>query len=196
MFAIDAILLAMKTIHQLTLCYSPVFPTLLMRAHNSTASLLAPQEAATGTAAKSSLTGSPSAETVTHGKLPPNLCNGLFIRLATQHAVRVLTTFRSEYVLKRDGEDVQVNNACESTSGTWKSPYDGATWTDAGDLDIDHMVPLKNAWIVSITAPPSQDVHLCSPSPAVWCFCLDYPSTSSFRQRHLPPAAVGRHQRS
>jgi len=55
----------------------------------------------------------------------------------------------SEYVLKRDGTNVVTNSACAATSGTWKSPYDGATWTQASDIDIDHMVPLKNAWIVS-----------------------------------------------
>ncbi|KAF9769182.1 hypothetical protein IL306_013415 [Fusarium sp. DS 682] len=54
----------------------------------------------------------------------------------------------SEYVLKRDGTNVVTNSACAATSGTWKSPYDGATWTQASDVDIDHMVPLKNAWIV------------------------------------------------
>jgi len=52
-----------------------------------------------------------------------------------------------ETVLKRDGAGVVVNSACAATSGTWRSPYDGATWTAASDLDIDHMVPLKNAWI-------------------------------------------------
>ncbi|RBQ68099.1 hypothetical protein FVER14953_08190 [Fusarium verticillioides] len=52
-----------------------------------------------------------------------------------------------EYVLKRDGTSVVTNSACAATSGTWKSPYDGATWTQASDIDIDHMVPLKNAWI-------------------------------------------------
>ncbi|KAH6606048.1 hypothetical protein Trco_005201 [Trichoderma cornu-damae] len=52
-----------------------------------------------------------------------------------------------EYVLKRDGQDVQVNNACEAQSGTWISPYDNAVFTNASSLDIDHMVPLKNAWI-------------------------------------------------
>lgn len=55
----------------------------------------------------------------------------------------------SEYVLKRDGTNVVVSSACTATSGSWLSPYDGATWTAASDLDIDHMVPLKNAWIVS-----------------------------------------------
>ncbi|KFY06048.1 hypothetical protein V491_08888, partial [Pseudogymnoascus sp. VKM F-3775] len=41
---------------------------------------------------------------------------------------------------------VVTDSACASTSGTWLSPYDGATWTAASDVDIDHMVPLSNAW--------------------------------------------------
>ena len=52
-----------------------------------------------------------------------------------------------ETVLKRDGTSVVVDAACAATSGTWRSPYDGVTWTAASDLDIDHVVPLKNAWI-------------------------------------------------
>lgn len=59
-----------------------------------------------------------------------------------------LNSHISEYVLQRDGTNVVVNSACTATSGTWYSPYDGATWTAASDVDIDHMVPLKNAWIV------------------------------------------------
>ena len=58
----------------------------------------------------------------------------------------------SEYVLKRDGTNVVVDSACAATSGTWFSPYDGATWTAASDVDIDHMVPLKNAWISGANA--------------------------------------------
>ncbi|KAF5018052.1 hypothetical protein F66182_9987 [Fusarium sp. NRRL 66182] len=52
-----------------------------------------------------------------------------------------------EFVLQRDGRNVVQNSACAATSGTWVSPYDGATWTQASDVDIDHMVPLKNAWV-------------------------------------------------
>ncbi len=52
-----------------------------------------------------------------------------------------------ETVLKRDGVGVVVNSSCTATSGSWHSPYDGATWSAASDVDIDHMVPLKNAWI-------------------------------------------------
>jgi hypothetical protein len=56
-------------------------------------------------------------------------------------------------VLKRDGTSVVVNPACSPTSGSWHSRYDGATWTAASDVDIDHMVTLKNAWISGAWAP-------------------------------------------
>ncbi|WP_308198746.1 GmrSD restriction endonuclease domain-containing protein [Actinomadura litoris] len=41
---------------------------------------------------------------------------------------------------------MQTDSSCAAVSGTWYSPYDGATWTQASDLDIDHMVPLAEAW--------------------------------------------------
>ncbi|SDF58499.1 Protein of unknown function [Lentzea fradiae] len=51
-----------------------------------------------------------------------------------------------EAVLKRDGTNVVTNSSCAATSGRWFSPYDGATWTAASDVDIDHIVPLAAAW--------------------------------------------------
>ncbi|WLW55449.1 HNH endonuclease family protein [Streptomyces sp. SX92] len=51
-----------------------------------------------------------------------------------------------EVVLKRDGTNVVQDSACAATSGSWYSVYDGATWTAASDLDIDHLVPLAEAW--------------------------------------------------
>ncbi|MFD5542724.1 HNH endonuclease family protein [Streptomyces sp. NPDC127079] len=51
-----------------------------------------------------------------------------------------------EWILKRDGTNVVTNSACTATSGSWYSPYDGATWTAASDVDIDHLVPLAEAW--------------------------------------------------
>lgn len=51
-----------------------------------------------------------------------------------------------ETVLKRDGTNVVTNSSCAAVSGNWFSPYDGATWTAASDVDIDHIVPLANAW--------------------------------------------------
>ncbi|MFC0600868.1 HNH endonuclease family protein [Streptomyces palmae] len=51
-----------------------------------------------------------------------------------------------EVVLKRDGTNVQTDSSCAATSGSWYSAYDGATWTAASDVDIDHVVPLAEAW--------------------------------------------------
>jgi hypothetical protein len=49
-------------------------------------------------------------------------------------------------VLKRDGQGVSVGSDCRIGQGSWFSPYDGKTVTNPQDLDIDHMVPLANAW--------------------------------------------------
>lgn len=51
-----------------------------------------------------------------------------------------------ETVLKRDGVNVVTDSGCAAVSGSWYSEYDGATWTAASDLDIDHVVPLAEAW--------------------------------------------------
>ncbi|KIM37489.1 hypothetical protein M413DRAFT_275443 [Hebeloma cylindrosporum] len=52
-----------------------------------------------------------------------------------------------ETVLKRDGTNVVTDSACKALSGNWVSPYDNVPTTLASDLDIDHLVPLKEAWI-------------------------------------------------
>jgi hypothetical protein len=49
-------------------------------------------------------------------------------------------------VLKRDGTGVKATSDCKIYAGTWVSPYNGKTYTKALDLDIDHLVPLGNAW--------------------------------------------------
>ncbi|MFI0766126.1 HNH endonuclease family protein [Streptomyces sp. NPDC021218] len=51
-----------------------------------------------------------------------------------------------ETVLKRDGSGVVTDSSCAATNGSWYSPYDGATWSAASDVDIDHLVPLAEAW--------------------------------------------------
>ncbi|PWK70937.1 uncharacterized protein DUF1524 [Streptomyces sp. CG 926] len=51
-----------------------------------------------------------------------------------------------EVVLKRDGTDVTQDAECKAVSGNWKSLYDGAVVTEAGKMDIDHMVPLAEGW--------------------------------------------------
>jgi 5-methylcytosine-specific restriction endonuclease McrA len=49
-------------------------------------------------------------------------------------------------VLKRDGTGVTVDSDCEPTGGSWYSVYDGTTFTDDSAVDIDHIVPLSEAW--------------------------------------------------
>ncbi|GAA2476126.1 HNH endonuclease family protein [Streptomyces gobitricini] len=51
-----------------------------------------------------------------------------------------------EVVLKRDGVNVVQDSGCAAVSGSWYSPYDGATWYAASDVDIDHVVALSEAW--------------------------------------------------
>lgn len=56
-----------------------------------------------------------------------------------------------EAVLIRDATTVSANG-CRIISGSWFSPYDATTWTSASRLDIDHMVPLKEAWVSGASA--------------------------------------------
>ncbi|TRZ74384.1 MAG: HNH endonuclease [Actinobacteria bacterium] len=53
-----------------------------------------------------------------------------------------------EQVLKRDSVTLpQVDPyRCKVIAGDWVSPYDGAKWSDPTDVDIDHVVALKEAW--------------------------------------------------
>ncbi|WP_240139804.1 HNH endonuclease family protein [Streptomyces sp. MUM 178J] len=51
-----------------------------------------------------------------------------------------------EVVLDRDGTGVEQASNCSAVSGSWYSPYDGATWYAASDVDIDHVIPLAEAW--------------------------------------------------
>lgn len=49
-------------------------------------------------------------------------------------------------MLKRDGTGVVAGDNCAPTQGSWFSPYDGETWSNPADVDIDHVVPLAEAW--------------------------------------------------
>ncbi|MFF3787855.1 DUF1524 domain-containing protein [Streptomyces sp. NPDC001933] len=51
-----------------------------------------------------------------------------------------------EVTLQRDGQDVVQDDQCRAVSGTWYSEYDGLTIDSASRIDIDHVVPLKEAW--------------------------------------------------
>lgn len=53
---------------------------------------------------------------------------------------------RREVLIAESTTPVTVGAGCSIIGGTWFSVYDGVTTTDASTFDIDHMVPLKEAW--------------------------------------------------
>ena len=48
--------------------------------------------------------------------------------------------------LIRDGREEAVGSGCVVGSGRWFDPYTGTTYTQPSDIDVDHVVPLANAW--------------------------------------------------
>ena len=69
-----------------------------------------------------------------------------------------------DVVLRRDGTAVTVDDDCKIVEGTWFSVYDGETFTDPQNIDIDHMVPLANAWRTGAkpTGPTSSGRHFAN----------------------------------
>lgn len=53
---------------------------------------------------------------------------------------------REEVLIHESRTTVYPGSGCRVTTGRWYSWYDGATWTQASDVDIDHVVALKEAW--------------------------------------------------
>lgn len=53
---------------------------------------------------------------------------------------------REEVLLAETRVTATVGAGCAVSSGRWLSWYDGATWTAPSDVDIDHVVALKEAW--------------------------------------------------
>lgn len=53
---------------------------------------------------------------------------------------------RREVLIRDSITPVTVGPGCDISGGTWFSVYDGVTSTDPGDFDIDHLVPLAEAW--------------------------------------------------
>ncbi len=54
---------------------------------------------------------------------------------------------REEVLIAESRSRAQVDPyGCKVVAGDWYSLYDGLTFTDPAELDIDHMVPLAEAW--------------------------------------------------
>jgi hypothetical protein len=53
---------------------------------------------------------------------------------------------RNEVLIEEADDPVTVGSGCSLSGGRWFSYYDRVSWTDPADVDIDHMVPLAEAW--------------------------------------------------
>lgn len=53
---------------------------------------------------------------------------------------------REEVLIAESLVPATVGAGCAVSAGKWYSWYDGATWTIPSDVDIDHFVPLGEAW--------------------------------------------------
>ncbi|MBS45379.1 MAG: HNH endonuclease [Nocardioides sp.] len=52
---------------------------------------------------------------------------------------------RDEVLVEEDLSGSAVDD-CRPVAGRWRSTYDGVVTTDAGSFDVDHVVPLAEAW--------------------------------------------------
>lgn len=53
---------------------------------------------------------------------------------------------RKEVLISEADDPVTIGASCTLTGGRWFSYYDRVSWTDQSRIDIDHMVPLAEAW--------------------------------------------------
>ena len=53
---------------------------------------------------------------------------------------------RNEVLIDEADDPVSVGAGCSLSGGRWFSYYDRVSWTNTSDIDIDHMVPLAEAW--------------------------------------------------
>ena len=54
---------------------------------------------------------------------------------------------REEVLIAESLTNAQVDAyGCKVVAGDWLSLYDNVSYTEPGELDIDHMIPLKEAW--------------------------------------------------
>jgi hypothetical protein len=53
---------------------------------------------------------------------------------------------RDEVLIEEADDPPTVGTGCSLSGGRWYSYYDGVSHTETSDIDIDHMVPLAEAW--------------------------------------------------
>lgn len=103
---------------------------------------------------------------------------------------------RSEVLQVESTVPVTFGSGCTVATGSWTSEYDGVTWTAASDVDIDHMVPLAEAWRSGAAAwTPAQRVAYANDldfGPALKAVTDEVNQAKSDRDpaAWLPPAAA------
>jgi len=53
---------------------------------------------------------------------------------------------RAEVLIAEADDPPTVGSGCSLSGGRWYSYFDGVSQTDPADIDIDHLVPLAEAW--------------------------------------------------
>jgi len=53
---------------------------------------------------------------------------------------------REEVLISESVTPVSVGGSCSLSGGTWVSAFDGVSTTSPSEFDVDHFVPLKEAW--------------------------------------------------
>ena len=78
---------------------------------------------------------------------------------------------RAEVLIRDTTAPVNATPGCTIVSGQWSSAYDGQTVTNAADIEIDHVVALKEAWdsgALPGMTPGGPRSATTSPTPAHW----------------------------
>ena len=102
------------------------------------------------TIAKGSVSSSPTALVVLASITVQNEYKTGYVRSLFKHWVDANSNgcnTREEVLIAESLTKAQVDAyGCKVIEGDWLSPYDNVTHTNPSELDIDHMIPLKEAW--------------------------------------------------
>jgi hypothetical protein len=91
-----------------------------------------------------------------------------------------------QYVLKRDGSDVETGSDCQPDSGSWQSDFDGVWTSTVSNATVDHVVALSEAWASGAWAwstAEREDFANDVSSPQLW---IATTSANSSKSDHDP----------